>query len=92
MAQSYGINRVLEPQYVLPTSAWRLDNSRKLNPEEIRVRVNRIHIEGTSFKQICLESNYNEQKIKQMILDIVIRRGKLHNPVTDTGGLFSGVV
>ena len=92
MAQNYGTNRVLEPQYVLPTSAWRLDNSRRLNPEEIRVNVKKIHIEGTSFKEICLEANYNEQKIKQMILDIVIRRGKLHNPVTDTGGLFYGVV
>ncbi|MDD7719592.1 MAG: sigma-54 dependent transcriptional regulator [Eubacteriaceae bacterium] len=92
MTQNYGINRVLEPQYVLPTSAWRLDNSRRLNPEEIRVNVKTVHIEGTSFKQICLEANYNEQKIKQKILDIVIRRGKLHNPVTDTGGLFYGVV
>lgn len=92
MTQSYGINRVLEPQYVLPTSAWRLDNSRTIAPEEIRIDIKRIHIEGTSFKQICLESNNNDQRIKQKIMDIVIRRGKLHNPVTDTGGLFYGTV
>ena len=67
MTQNYGIYRVLEPQYVLPTSAWRLDNSRRLNPEEIRVNVKTVHIEGTSFKQICLEANYNEQKIKQKL-------------------------
>ena len=54
--------------------------------------IKRIHIEGTSFKQICLEANNNEQRIKQKIMDIVIRRGKLHNPVTDTGGLFYGIV
>lgn len=89
---SYGINRVLEPDYVLPTSAWRLDNSRKINKDEIRVDISTIHIEGTSFKQICLEANNNEDKIKQRIMDIVIRRGKLHNPVTDTGGLFDGKV
>ncbi|MDD6043713.1 MAG: sigma-54 dependent transcriptional regulator [Eubacteriaceae bacterium] len=92
MEHEYGINRVLEPQYVLPTSAWRLDNSRKIASHEMRVNIERIHIEGTSFKQICLEANENEQKIKQKILDIVIRRGKLHNPVTDTGGLLCGTV
>lgn len=92
MTQNYGINRVLEPQHVLPTSAWRLDNSRNIASQEIRVDIKRIHIEGTSFKQICLESNDNDQRIKQKIIDIVIRRGKLHNPVTDTGGLFYGTV
>ncbi len=92
MTQNYGINRVLEPQHVLPTSAWRLDNCRALAKGEIRVDIKRIHIEGTSFKQICLEANNNEQRIKQKIMDIVIRRGKLHNPVTDTGGLFYGIV
>lgn len=92
MTQNYGMNRVLEPQHVLPTSAWRLDNSRAIEEGEIRVDIRRIHIEGTSFKQICLEANNNEQRIRQKIMDIVIRRGKLHNPVTDTGGLFYGVV
>ena len=92
MTHNYGTNRVLEPQHVLPTSAWRLDNGRKLSPAEIRVDIKRIHIEGTSFKQICLEANDNDQRIKQKIMDIVIRRGKLHNPVTDTGGLVYGTV
>ena len=32
MTQNYGMNRVLEPQHVLPTSAWRLDNSRAIGP------------------------------------------------------------
>lgn len=92
MKQRYGMNRVLEPQHVLPTSAWRLDNTRTIMPQEIRVDIKRIHVEGTSFKQICMESNDNDQRIKQKIMDIVIRRGKLHNPVTDTGGLFYGTV
>lgn len=92
MTHTYGTNRVLEPQHVLPTSAWRLDNSRTISAGEIRVDIKRIHIEGTSFKQICLEANDNDQRIKQKIMDIVIRRGKLHNPVTDTGGLFYGTV
>jgi len=92
MKRSYGTNRVLEPQDVLPTSAWKLDNSRNIESNEIRVDINLIHIEGTSFKQICLEANSSEQRIRQKIMDIVIRRGKLHNPVTDTGGLLYGTV
>ena len=92
MPKTYGMERVLEPQHVLPTSAWRLDNSRNIYPEELRVSIKRIHLEGTGFKQICTEVNDDEQKIKQQIIDIVIRRGKLHNPVTDTGGLVMGVI
>ena len=92
MSIQYGMKRVLEPKYVLPTSAWKLDNSRNLYPDELRVAIKRVHLEGTSFKQICTELNNNEEKIKQAIIDIVIRRGKLHNPVTDTGGLVYGEV
>lgn len=92
MPNNYGLERVLEPKYVLPTSAWKLDNSRNIYSNEMLVSIRRIHLEGTSFKQISTEVNYNEEKIKQTIIDIVIRRGKLHNPVTDTGGLFFGQV
>lgn len=89
---SYGTNRVLEPKYVLPTSAWHLDNQRTLQNKELRIQIKKIQLERTSFKQILVEANYNEEKVKQKIIDIVIRRGKLHNPVTDTGGICYGVV
>lgn len=92
MSMTYGIRRVLEPQHVLPTSAWKLDNSRNIYSDELRVSIKRIHLEGTGFKQICTEVNDDEKKIKQQIIDIVIKRGKLHNPVTDTGGLVMGVI
>ena len=92
MLHNYGTARVLEPKFVVPTSAWRLDNSRSIRPDEIRVAIRRIHMEGTSFKQICTEASNNTEKIRQTIIDIVIRRGKLHNPVTDTGGVLYGVV
>jgi len=88
----YGTERVLEPKYVLPTVAWKVDNNRKLLPGEMRIDVKRIHIERTSFKEICLEANDNDQRIIQKIMDIVIRRGKLHNPVTDTGGVLCGTI
>ncbi|MDD4200155.1 MAG: sigma 54-interacting transcriptional regulator [Eubacteriales bacterium] len=89
---TYGLDRVLTPQQVFPASAWELDNSRKLKSGEMRVNLRRVHVEGTSFKQICQEAANDEEIIKEKIKDIVIKRGKLHNPITDTGGLFFGVI
>ena len=89
---NYGTSRVLEPKFVIPTSAWRLDNSRNVRPDEMRISAELIHLEGTSFKQICTEANYDPAEIRREIVDTVIRRGKLHNPVTDTGGVLFGTV
>ena len=92
MYQTLGMERVIEPKQVLPTSAWKVDNNRSIAPHEMRISIKRIHVEGTSFRQICMEANNNEAVIKEKIIDIVIKRGKLHNPVTDTGGLLYGAV
>lgn len=92
MLKTYGANRVLEPAHVLSTSAWRVDNNREIHSNEIRVSLRKLHIESTSFKQICIECNNNTDKIKDKITDIIIKRGKLHNPVTDTGGVLYGVI
>ena len=90
--EEYGTRRVIEPASVLPPSAWRLDNRREIYPDEIRIMVKRVHLEPTSFKQISLECGNDEAKMRRKILDITLRRGKLHNPITDTGGLLYGVV
>ncbi len=52
---SYGLDRVISPQKVFPASAWELDNSSRLKPGEMRIGLRRIHVEGTSFRQICQE-------------------------------------
>ena len=57
---AYGLERVITPQQVFPASAWELDNSRKLKNGEMRVALRRIHVEGTSFRQICQESANDE--------------------------------
>lgn len=92
MKNTYGLNRVIAPSQVFPASAWQLDNSRALKSGEVRVSVKKIHVEGTGFRQICQEANNDEVLIKEKLNEIVIKRGKLHNPVTDTGGLLYGVV
>ncbi|MDO4868701.1 MAG: sigma 54-interacting transcriptional regulator [Bacillota bacterium] len=89
---SYGLDRVISPKQVFPASAWELDNSSELKPGEMRIGLRRVHVESTSFRQICQEAANDEDLIKEKIKDIVIRRGKLHNPITDTGGLFYGFI
>lgn len=89
---TYGIDRVITPKQVFPASAWELDNSSALKEGEMRISLRKVHVENTSFRQILQEAANDEDLIKEKIKDIVIRRGKLHNPITDTGGLFYGVI
>ena len=89
---TYGIDRVISPKQVFPASAWELDNSSALKEGEMRISLRKVHVENTSFRQILQEAANDEDLIKEKIKDIVIRRGKLHNPITDTGGLFYGVI
>ena len=92
MKEYYGIDRVISPPQVFPAAAWELDNSRELRKGEIRISLKRIHIEGTSFRQMWQESGRDEERLKEIIYDLVIKRGKIHNPVTDTGGVMCGVI
>lgn len=92
MFTDHGVNRVIEPKNVFPVSAWKLDNSEKIYSNEILVRVKRLHFEAANFKQICNECNNDIDKIKEKVMAIVERRGKLHNPFTDTGGVLYGTI
>ena len=92
MKGNYGLDRVISPPQVFPAAAWELDNSRELRKGEIRIKLKRIHIEGTSFRQMWQESGRDEERLKEIIYDIILKRGKIHNPVTDTGGVLCGVI
>lgn len=76
----FGIERVIEPVGAIPPTAWRLDNSREVRPGEMRVAVEVIKLEGDNFNQICSDCQYNESRIKERILTIINKRGKLQNP------------
>jgi len=89
---TFGLSRVIEPKSSVPVTAWKLDNSRQIKPEECRVSLKLIHIESDCFQQICNESQFDETKIKARIFDLVKRRGKLHNPFTNTAGQFYGTI
>lgn len=88
----YGINRALEPKLSPPYTAWRLDNTMELASTELLVDVHFLYINHVSFKELLEETELDEEKFVDRILEIVKQRGKLHNPVTGTGGTLVGRV
>lgn len=89
---TFGLSRVIDPKNAVPVTAWKLDNSPEILPWECRVSLKLIHLERDCFQQFCNECGYDEAKIIAKILDVIQRRGKLHNPFTNTAGQFFGAV
>jgi L-erythro-3,5-diaminohexanoate dehydrogenase len=87
-----GLHRVLEPAGVLPQAAWRLDPSPAIWPDEVRVRVERLNLDAASFRQLHEASGGDADTIRASVLEIITSRGKMHNPVTGSGGMLTGVV
>jgi len=88
----YGTHRVLEPPGTLPQGAWKLDNTSELYDNEILVDVDLLNVDAASFTQMRGEAGDDPARIAAIVEDIVRRRGKLHNPVTGSGGMFTGRV
>ena len=88
----FGIDRVIEPVGTIPSTAWKIDNSRELSPGEIRVSLDLIKIEESNFAQLVSVANYVDSKMKHRIKDIVNIRGKLQNPYTESGGVLCGKI
>ncbi|HEX3464950.1 MAG TPA: L-erythro-3,5-diaminohexanoate dehydrogenase [Candidatus Elarobacter sp.] len=87
-----GSHRVLEPKGALPQSAWRLDNTPRPYANEILCEVERLNVDSASFKQIAEACGGDAFAIGAHILATVSERGKQHNPVTGSGGMFVGRV
>ena len=89
----YGTHRVIEPKGVLTQAAYKIDNNMdEIYSNEILCDVNALNIDSASFTQIAEACGHDNEKIGQMILDIVAERGKQQNPVTGSGGMFMGTV
>ncbi|HET9821242.1 MAG TPA: zinc-binding dehydrogenase [Burkholderiaceae bacterium] len=88
----YGTHRVLEPAGVLPQAAWKLDAAAPLADNEIAVDVRTLNIDSASFTQIKGEVGADADAIAAKVHEIVAARGKMHNPVTGSGGMLIGTV
>lgn len=87
-----GLHRVLEPRGVLPQSAWRLDPSPDLYADEVRLRVERLNLDAASFRQLREAHAGDGDAVRREVAEIIASRGKMHNPVTGSGGMLVGTV
>jgi L-erythro-3,5-diaminohexanoate dehydrogenase len=87
-----GLHRVVEPAGALPQAAWRLDASPELWDDEVRIRVERLNLDAASFRQLREAHAGDPDGVRAEVVDIVRTRGKMHNPVTGSGGMLIGTV
>jgi L-erythro-3,5-diaminohexanoate dehydrogenase len=87
-----GTHRVLEPAGVLPQAALALDATPLAHENELLCDVEALNIDSASFRQISEVCAGDPARVAAHVHDLVARRGKLHNPVTGSGGMFIGRV
>ena len=92
VARALGVPRVLAPAGALPQAADRLDPDPTLGPDELRVRLEWLNVDASSYRQLATACGGDGEAIRSEVLRLVERRGKLHNPVTGSGGMLVGVV
>ncbi len=96
----FGLHRVYAPEpgepggggAVLPQAAWRLDPDPRIRPDEVRVRVERLNLDAASFRQLRESTGGGPDDMRAAVLEVITSRGKMHNPVTGSGGMLTGVV
>ena len=88
----YGLHRVLEPKGVMPQPAHRLDARPVCHDNELLIEVDCLNIDSASFTQLKEAAGGDPERVKERILRIVAERGKMHNPVTNSGGMLIGRV
>jgi L-erythro-3,5-diaminohexanoate dehydrogenase len=96
LARSLGLHRVADPGErsagVLPQAAWRLDPSPRAGLDEVRIRVDRLNLDAASYRQLSDASGGDGDAIRAAVRKIIASRGKMHNPVTGSGGMLTGIV
>jgi L-erythro-3,5-diaminohexanoate dehydrogenase len=92
LIDALGTRRVLEPRGALPQAALRLDATLPLQPYELELAVDMLAIDSTSFRQLSESTDRDAERIAAAIRSIIDERGKMHNPVTGSGGILSGTV
>jgi 3-keto-5-aminohexanoate cleavage enzyme len=76
----------------LPQAALRLDATLPMQPHEIELEADTLCLDSTSFRQLVDSHHHDPLMVNEAILRIVGERGKMHNPVTGSGGILTGTV
>ena len=88
----YGLRRVVAPAGVLPQRADVLDPALPLGEDELAIDVEALNVDAASFRQLEGAVGRDPERIAAAVEAIVRARGKLHNPVTGSGGMLIGRV
>ena len=88
----FGFHRVIDPIGAFPQSANRLNVQLPIHPTEVLIEVYQLNIDSNSYRQIGETCNHDVEKMKAHIAAIITERGKMHNPVTNSGGMLIGRV
>lgn len=91
-SQSWGCHRVLAPKACLPQAAEVLDASLPIYSDESLIAVEYLHLDSASMHQLNQAHHGDKRGVAAAIADIVAARGKMHNPVTGSGGMLSGQI
>jgi L-erythro-3,5-diaminohexanoate dehydrogenase len=76
----------------MPQPALKLDTSLPIRANELLIDVEMLNLDSSSMRQIAESCGSDSAKMKHRIAEIVHARGKMHNPVTDSGGVAIGRV
>jgi L-erythro-3,5-diaminohexanoate dehydrogenase len=87
-----GTHRVVDPVGAMPQNARVLDNTPVAFENEILCEVETLNIDSASFTQIRDHCQSDTARIAEHIIETVRERGKQHNAVTGSGGMFIGRV
>ena len=88
-----GLHRVLDPPGALPQAAARLDPTpHLLADDEVIVRVERLNLDAAGYRQLERAHAGDGAAIRAEVSRIITERGKMHNPVTGSGGMLIGTV
>lgn len=90
MLEQLGVDRVVSPPWVLPQMAEVLDAAPPGRAHELVVAVDRLVIDAASARQLV--SAHGSDGLGAAVDELVKQHGKLHNPVTGSGGIACGAV
>ncbi len=88
----YGLRRVVSPPGVLPQRADVLDPTLPLGEDELAIDVTALNVDAASFRQLEGAVGKDPAALAAEIGRLIEARGKLHNPVTGSGGMLIGRV
>lgn len=76
----------------LPQPAEKVDPSLPIWSNELLIEVETLNLDSSSMRQIAESCGGDESRMRARIAEIVASRGKMHNPVTGSGGVLVGRV